>query len=78
MGKTYKPLDEKLVSTGLRMNYIADKMGIDISYLYKLRVNPSNISAIQLDKMANATGIDFLVLLSVVKKFNREVDKLAS
>lgn len=78
MGKTYSPLDKELSSTELKMTAIANKMDIDISYLYRLRVNPKNISALQLGAMAEATGIDFDVLYGIVKKFNSKVDKKAT
>ncbi|MFT8747152.1 helix-turn-helix domain-containing protein [Liquorilactobacillus nagelii] len=77
MSNTYKPLDDLLNKSGLKKEAIARKMNIDVSYLYKLRSNPKNISAIRLGEMAEVTGVDFAELYSTVKKFALEHDKLA-
>lgn len=77
MSNTYKPLDDLLNKSGLKKEAIAKKMNIDVSYLYKLRSNPKNISAIRLGEMAEVTGVDFAELYSTVKKFALEHDKLA-
>lgn len=77
MSNTYKPLDDLLNKSGLKKEAIAKKMNIDVSYLYKLRSNPKNISAIRLGEMAEVTGVDFAELYSTVKKFALEYDKLA-
>lgn len=77
MSNTYKPLDDLLDRSGLKKEAIARKMNIDVSYLYRLRSNPQNISAIRLGEMAEATGVDFVELYDAVKKFTLEHDKLA-
>jgi transcriptional regulator with XRE-family HTH domain len=76
--KTYKPLDELLETSGLKMEVIAERMGISYDVFYKLRKRPDTISAIRLGKMSKATGVDFLQLMKVVKKFEEELDKLKS
>ena len=74
--KTYKPLDELLEASGMRYEAIAERMGITYDVFYKLRKYPDRISAIRLGQMSEATGIDFLQLMDVVKKFSQELDIL--
>lgn len=74
--KTYKPLDELLINSGLRMEAIAERMGISYDVFYKLRKYPNTISAVRLATMSKVTGVEFLQLMEVVKKFDDELDKL--
>lgn len=74
--KTYKPLDDLLETSGLKMEVIAKRMGISYDVFYKLRKFPNTISAIRLGTMSKVTGVDFLQLMEVVKKFDEELDKL--
>lgn len=74
--KTYKPLDDLLEASGLRMEAIAERMGISYDVFYRLRKSPNTISAIRLGVMAKVTGVDFLKLMEVVKNFENELDKL--
>ncbi len=76
--RTYKPLDEIIDSSGLKKSVIAERLGVDYSTFYHWRVKPSSISAIELGKLSNILGVDFLSLLEVIKKFGEEHDKMAS
>ncbi|MFK4966057.1 hypothetical protein [Lactococcus garvieae] len=74
--KTYEPLDDLLKGSGLRMEVIAERMGISYDVFYRLRKYPNTISAVRLGTMSKVTGVGFLQLMEVVKKFDEELDKL--
>lgn len=76
--KTYEPLDALLDSSGLRMEVIAERMGISYDVFYRLRKSPNTISAIRLGRMSKVTGVGLLQLMDVVKNFESELDKLKS
>ncbi|WP_407350078.1 hypothetical protein VNN41_06580 [Lactococcus garvieae] len=76
--KTYEPLDELLKGSGLRMEVIAERMGISYDVFYRLRKYPNTISAVRLGTMSRVTGVGFLQLMEVVKNFDEELDNLKS
>lgn len=76
--KTYEPLDDLLKESGLRLEVIADRMGVTYSVFYRMRKFPNTITAIQLGDMSKATGLDFMQLMEVVKNFKVELDNLKS
>lgn len=76
--KTYKPLDDLIDKTGLKKKVIVDRLGIDYTTFYRWRVKPSSITAVELGELSEVSGIDFMLLFTVVKNFKTEHDKLAS
>lgn len=67
MGKTYKPLDELINSTGYKKSYVAKKMKITPNYLYKIRVKPKKVSVETIESLAKAINKDFLDVYNVIK-----------
>lgn len=74
--KTYKPLDDLLESSGMKLEQISEKSGIPYSTLYKWRINPRRIKAIELGLIANVTHINLDEYMRILKKFKLELDKL--
>lgn len=72
--KTYEPLDELLNNTGYKLGYIAKKLDIERSTLYKWRVSPDTISVDGMEAIAELTGVKFIDVYNIVKKFKLEVD----
>ncbi|MDO4680302.1 MAG: helix-turn-helix transcriptional regulator [Aerococcus sp.] len=75
MSKTYPPLDQLINSTGLKLTAIADRLGVDTSTLYKWRVYPNTIGIDEMESLAKITGVSFLDIYKITKKFKQEVAK---
>ncbi|RLK63177.1 hypothetical protein D3H64_06185 [Atopobacter sp. AH10] len=72
--KTFKPLDDLLDKTGYKLTYIAEQLGIKPSTLYKWRVSPNMIGVDGMEGIAKLTGVDFIDVYNIVKKFKEKVD----
>lgn len=72
---TYKPLDKLIENSGYRLDYIANKLGVTSNRLWKMRVDPSTISIVQLEILADLFGCSFFDMYEFQKKFRFEFDK---
>lgn len=72
--KTYKPLDKLIDESGLKINVIAERMGIVPSMLWKLRVEPNKMNVTQMETFASIVGVKFIDIYNLSKKFEQEVD----
>lgn len=75
--KTYNLLDRLISQSGLKYNYIADKMGISRAQLYNMRVNPIVMGIDHMESLAKILGCNFSDIYSIRKKFRKEFDKNA-
>lgn len=75
MQKTYEPIDEIIDNSGLKIEFIAEQMGLSRNRLYQLRVSPDKMNINQMEKFCELVGINFLDLYRIQKKFRNEVDK---
>jgi len=76
MSKTYKPLDDLIKSTGMKYSAVAERMGIDMSYLYRLRKSPDYLDGKLIYRLSLATGIDQNKIFDISYFFAKQVDKL--
>jgi hypothetical protein len=76
--KTYAPLDELLDSSGLKYIAIAQKINVPYNTFYKWRINPSKIDAISAANLAEVIHVELTDVIFVLKKFESELDKMAS
>lgn len=72
---TYKPLDELINRSGMKIDAIASKMGISRQRLYELRKDPLQLGIDQIETLAHCIKVDFWDIYEVRKKFKLEVDK---
>lgn len=73
MDETYKPLNELIDSSGFKLNYIADQMGISRIRLYQIRENPNLMSIDQMEKFAEILNVDFSVIHEIRKQYSDEI-----
>lgn len=73
--QTYKPLDELIDRSGMKMDAIANEMGISRQRLYELRKDPLQLGIDQIETLAHCIRVDFWDIYEVRKKFKLEVDK---
>lgn len=76
--KTYKPIDDMIRTTGLKMGAVADLMGVTPSMLWRLRVDPTKMSVGQMEKFGEIVGVDFFTVYETTKKFTEKVDLIAT
>lgn len=69
--KTFKPLDDMIENSGLKLDYIAEKMGITRMRLYQMRVNPISMSFEQMEKLADILGVSTEYLLKIRRDYNK-------
>lgn len=72
--KTFKPLDEMIENSGLKLDYIAEKMGITRMRLYQMRVNPISMSFEQMEKLADILGVSTEYVLKIRRDYNKGVE----
>lgn len=73
--KTYGPMDKLIEDSGMKLNAVADQMGISTQRLYVMRINPMSMDIEQMEKFANIIGITFHEVYLMRKNFRHEVDK---
>lgn len=76
--KTYKPLEDLINNSGLKLKYIAHALGVTRQRLYEIRVNPASMGIDQADILADLLDVDFMVIYKIYKKFKLKVDKNAT
>lgn len=72
--KTFKPLDDMIENSGLKLDYIAEKMGITRMRLYQMRVNPISMSFEQMEKLADILGVSTEYVLKIRRDYNKGVE----
>lgn len=72
--KTFKPLDEMIENSGLKLDYIAEKMGITRMRLYQMRVNPISMNFEQMEKLADILGVSTEYVLKIRRDYNKGVE----
>lgn len=72
---TYEPLDELIEKSGMKLDSVANSMGISRQRLYELRKNPLALGIEQMELLANCLRVSFSDIYEVRKKFKKEVDK---
>lgn len=76
--KTYKPLEELIEASGLKLDYIAEEMDISRQRLYSIRLNPDTMGINQMEQLALLLNVDFMDIYNIYKKFKKEVPKNAT
>lgn len=71
MSKTYKPLDDLLKGSGLRMEAISERIGLEPSGFYRMRLNPKKLTLEKIQRISDATGIDSELIYKVSKNFKK-------
>jgi predicted transcriptional regulator len=69
MSKTCKPFDELIENSGLKYSAVAEKMGIDQSRLYKIRINPKKLKFDQAEVLSSIIGVELPVIYATIKNF---------
>lgn len=72
--KTFKPLDDMIENSGLKLDYIAEKMGITRMRLYQMRVNPISMSFEQMEKLADILGVSTEYVLKIRRDCNKGIE----
>ncbi|WP_028125229.1 helix-turn-helix domain-containing protein [Eremococcus coleocola] len=72
---TNSEIDDLIDRSGLKINYIADKMGVSRQRLYDMRVNPLSMNIEQMESFSKVLGISFNDVYEARKKFRIKVDK---
>lgn len=72
--KTFKPLDEMIENSGLKLDYISEKMGITRMRLYQMRVNPISMNFEQMEKLADILGVSTEYVLKIRRDYNKGVE----
>ena len=70
---TYEPLEELLESTGLKYNYIAEKMGVTYDALLRWRKSPNSLTLDKVVQLGKVTGLGTQAILNVMHEFPYEV-----
>lgn len=73
--KTYKPLDDLIEKSGLKLWFIADELGVSRQRLHDIRMDPSTMSIDQMEKLAVILNVGFMDVYGIYKNFKEEVDK---
>lgn len=76
--KTYRPLDELIEKSGLKINAIAQKLEMSPQNLYKIRMDLRRMDIMKMEQLAETLGVDFNDVYEIHKKFRNEVDKNAT
>ena len=67
--KQHETLEDIIMTSGIKLDRIASKMGISTNYLWKLRKNPSSMSMVQMESLAYALGVSIARVFEAVKNF---------
>lgn len=72
---TFKPLDKLIEERGLHYSFVAKKMGINPSYLWRMRCDPLKMNINHMELLAEVLGVDFFTIYEIRKKFTQKVAK---
>ena len=50
--ETFKELDELIFNSGLKLNFVAEELGISRQRLYEIRMKPNTMGIDQMEKLA--------------------------
>lgn len=67
--KQHENLEDIIMTSGIKLDRIASKMGISTNYLWKLRKNPSSMSIVQMESLASALGVSIARVFEAIKNF---------
>lgn len=76
--ETFKELDELIFNSGLKLNYVAEELGISRQRLYEIRMKPNTMGIDQMEKLAQILNVDFIDIYKMYKKFTLKVSKNAT
>lgn len=76
--ETFKELDDLISESGLKLNFIANELGVSRQRLYEIRVNPSTMGIDQMEKLAQLLKVDFMDIYEIYKKFKQKVSNNAT
>lgn len=76
--ETFKELDELIFNSGLKLNFVAEELGISRQRLYEIRMKPNTMGIDQMEKLAQILNVNFMDIYEVYKKFTLEVSKNAT
>ena len=76
--ETFKELDELIFNSGLKLNFVAEELGISRQRLYEIRMKPNTMGIDQMEKLAQILNVNFMDIYEVYKKFTLKVSKNAT
>lgn len=76
--ETFRELDDLISESGLKLNFIADELGITRQRLYEIRLKPNTMGIDQMEKLAQLLNVDFMDIYNIYKNFKQEVSKNAT
>lgn len=76
--ETFKELDDLISRSGLKLNFIAEELGVSRQRLYEIRVKPNTMGIDQMEKMAYLLNVDFMDIYKIYKNFKQKVSNNAT
>lgn len=76
--ETFRELDDLISDSGLKLNFIADELGITRQRLYEIRLKPNTMGIDQMEKLAQLLNVDFMDIYNIYKNFKKIVSKNAT
>lgn len=69
LAKKHETLDDIIQETGLKYEKIAERMGITVNWLWRLRKEPKKMDALDMEKLADALGVGVNRVFEAIKNF---------
>lgn len=68
--KKHETLDDIIQETGLKYEKVAERMGITVTWLWRLRKEPKKMDAADMEKLAKALDVEVNRVFEAIKHFD--------